>query len=509
MGITVQYCAEEFDNNGSPVSTIVKGVKRAMAGEYSRELSTKVFAGQGRLIELGFRQGRAPGFGLRCCLIDHGATVKGRLARGEHKSIQTDRMIIVPGPEEEIEIVRWIYRSFTIDGKSEREIAIELNERRIPTDLGRPWTRASVHQVLINEKYIGNTVWNRGSFKLKKKHVRNIPDTWLRANGVFEPIVDHAVFEATQAAIRERSIRLSNDELFEILRRLLQRNGYLSGLIIDEADATPSSGAYQSRFGSLLRAYQLVGFTPDRDYRYIEINRERRRIHPEVVAEVVAGIEQAGGAVEQDQRRTCSRSMASSRRRLLLFAARKARPDRCAGTFGLILAYSLAMQKKLDQENNNASCPPDDPDNDDFNDPPVSPLIIDLDGDGVHTTNLFGSRTFFDLDGDGLAEHTAWASPSDGFLALDRNNNGRIDNISELFGNRTRDGFFVLRELDSNNDGIISVADNAYSQLKAWRDANSDGQSEESELLSLGDAHIASISLQATAVNQTQSQVGS
>ena len=300
-GITVQYCAEQFDNDGSPVSTIVKGVKRAMAGEYSRELSTKVFAGQCRLIELGFRQGGAPGFGLRRCLIDQGATVKGRLARGEHKSIQTDRVILVPGPEEEIEIVRWIYRSFTNDGKSEREIATELNERRIPTDLDRPWTRATVHQVLINEKYIGNNVWNRSSFKLKKKHVRNSPDTWLRAKGVFEPIVDHDVFEAAQAVIRERSIRLSNDELLEILRRLLQRNGYLSGLIIDEADATPSSGAYQSRFGSLLRAYQLVGFTPDRDYRYIEINRELRRMHPEVVAEVIAGVEQAGGTVEQDQ----------------------------------------------------------------------------------------------------------------------------------------------------------------------------------------------------------------
>ena len=300
-GIAVQYCAEQFDNDGSPVSTIVKGVKRAMAGEYSRELSTKVFAGQCRLIELGFRQGGAPGFGLRRCLIDQGATVKGRLARGEHKSIQTDRVILVPGPEEEIEIVRWIYRSFTNDGKSEREIATELNERRIPTDFGRPWTRATVHQVLINEKYIGNNVWNRSSFKLKKKHVRNSPDTWLRAKGVFEPIVDHDVFEAAQAVIRERSIRLSNDELLEILRRLLQRNGYLSGLIIDEADATPSSGAYQSRFGSLLRAYQLVGFTPDRDYRYIEINRELRRMHPEVVAEVIAGVEQAGGTVEQDQ----------------------------------------------------------------------------------------------------------------------------------------------------------------------------------------------------------------
>ena len=64
-GILVIYCAEQFENDGSPVSTIVKGVKRAMAGEYSRELSAKVFAGQCRLIELGFRQGGPAGFGLR------------------------------------------------------------------------------------------------------------------------------------------------------------------------------------------------------------------------------------------------------------------------------------------------------------------------------------------------------------------------------------------------------------------------------------------------------------
>ena len=69
-GIEVQYCAEQFENDGSPVSTIVKGVKRAMAGEYSRELSAKVFAGQCRLIEIGYRQGGPAGYGLRRMLVD-------------------------------------------------------------------------------------------------------------------------------------------------------------------------------------------------------------------------------------------------------------------------------------------------------------------------------------------------------------------------------------------------------------------------------------------------------
>lgn len=299
-GISVHYCAEQFDNDGSPVSTIVKGVKRAMAGEYSRELSAKVFAGQCRLIELGFRQGGPPGLGLRRCLIDQNAERKGFLARGEHKSIQTDRVILVPGPAEEIEVVRGIYRAFTDERQSEREIAADLNVRGIPTDLGRPWTRAAVHQVLINEKYIGNNVWGRHSFKLKKRHIRNSPDNWLRANGAFERIVDLDQFEAAQAIIRERAVRLSDDDLLAALRQLLEDHGYLSGLIIDESEAAPSRGAYLSRFGSLLRAYQLIGYTPDRDYQYLRINRELRKLHPEIVTQVVAGVESAGGRVERD-----------------------------------------------------------------------------------------------------------------------------------------------------------------------------------------------------------------
>ena len=81
-GIAVHYCAEQFANDGSPVSTIVKGVKRAMAGEYSRELSVKVFAGQCRLIELGFRQGGAAGYGLRRMRVDERGEPQDILAPG-------------------------------------------------------------------------------------------------------------------------------------------------------------------------------------------------------------------------------------------------------------------------------------------------------------------------------------------------------------------------------------------------------------------------------------------
>ena len=109
-GINVAYCAEQFENDGSPVSTIVKGVKRAMAGEYSRELSVKVFTGQCRLIELGFRQGGPAGYGLRRVLVDERGNIKAELKRGEHKSLQTDRVILMPGPDEGVAWVNKMYR---------------------------------------------------------------------------------------------------------------------------------------------------------------------------------------------------------------------------------------------------------------------------------------------------------------------------------------------------------------------------------------------------------------
>jgi len=182
-GVSVNYCAEQFENDGSPMSSVMKTMKRTMAGEYSRELSTKVYQGACRLIRMGFKQGGSAGFGLRRALIDQNRQHKGVLKMGEHKSIQTDRVILTPGPEEEVKIVRWIYQAFVNEGKNELEIARALNEQGVLTDFGRAWTRATIHQVLTNEKYIGNNVYHRTSFKLKRKHVVNPEEKWIRGDG--------------------------------------------------------------------------------------------------------------------------------------------------------------------------------------------------------------------------------------------------------------------------------------------------------------------------------------
>ena len=299
-GIRVIYCAEQFDNDGSPVSTIVKGVKRAMAGEYSRELSGKVFAGQCRLIELGYRQGGPAGFGLRRVLLDQSGHTKAELKRGEHKSLQTDRVVLRPGPVDEIETVGQIYRWFVEDGLNEHEIAKRLTGAGVTTDLGRAWTRGTVHQILTNEKYIGSNIFNRRSFKLKRKRVVNPPELWIRKDHAFDAIVTPEQFFMAQGIIMARTRRFTDEELLERLKALYQGQGYLSGIMIDEAEGMASSSVYSHRFGSLIRAYTLVGYTPDKDYSYLEINRHLRRLHPEIVQRTQAEIVSVGAHIEHD-----------------------------------------------------------------------------------------------------------------------------------------------------------------------------------------------------------------
>lgn len=301
-GITVHYCAEQFQNDGSPISALIKTVKRTMAGEYSRELSVKVFAGQCRLIELGFRQGGPAGFGLRRQLVAMDGSAKEILSRGQQKSIQTDRVVLVPGPTDEVETVRTVFDSFTNREQTEAQIALSLNNNGLRTDQGRSWTRGTIHQMLTNPKYVGMNVYNRRSFKLKRKRVINPPEMWIRKENAFEPIVPVEQFLLAQEIIQKRSRHFTDAEMLEKLRDLFQRYGKLSGILIDEAEAMPSSSAYRSRFSSLVRAYQLVGFTPFRDFAYVELNRTLRKAYAHQCEKLLSQIRATGASVCQDPR---------------------------------------------------------------------------------------------------------------------------------------------------------------------------------------------------------------
>ena len=94
----------------------------------------------------------------------------------------------------------------------------------------------------------------------KEHHVENPPEMWIRKEGAFEAIVPIEMFMTAQEIITARSAKMSDEELAGALRRLYAEHGQISGVLIDQSDALPSATWYRTRFGSLRRAYALIGY---------------------------------------------------------------------------------------------------------------------------------------------------------------------------------------------------------------------------------------------------------
>jgi hypothetical protein len=133
-----------------------------------------------------------------------------------------------------------------------------------------------------------------------------------------------------------------------------------------------------------------------------------------------------------------------------------------------------------------------------------SPLILDLNGDGVKTLNKTAGK-HFDHAGDGFAERTGWVDKDDGLLVRDLNGDGKITSGRELFGNHTllknginagkqaANGFEALKDLDSNADGLVDDKDAGFASLRVWKDTNGNGLTDTGELLSLAQAGVKSL----------------
>jgi Recombinase len=166
-----------------------------------------------------------------------------------------------PGPPHEVATVRWIFKTFVEDGKTEPELARMLNGCGLRTIKGGAWAPHAIRRILCNERYIGNYVWNRISTRLRSAAARNAPDKWVRAEGAIAAIVPRPVFDAAQHIMRRRKRKVTADEKLDPLRRLLRKHGRLTGAIIRRARDTPSVSSYRVWFGGLIPAYRLVGFT--------------------------------------------------------------------------------------------------------------------------------------------------------------------------------------------------------------------------------------------------------
>ena len=275
-GIPVHYCAEVFANDGTLSSFIMKALKRTMAAEYSRELGVKVLAGQKRLAAIGFKQGGMPGYGLRRLLISTDRRPKQCLAFGERKSLVSDRVVLVPGSDREVQVVRDIYRMLISDSMSIHAIARELNARGIKYEGDARWTHHTVAEVMTNPKYAGFHVYGRTSSRLYTPSVKLPKSEWILTPGAFEPIVDHTTFLTAQQVLSDRTTNISDEDLLKRLKLLLFREGRLSLRLIRNSIDVPSPSTYRHRFGSLRRAYQMIGYGRPEQFGPIDLRKPGR-----------------------------------------------------------------------------------------------------------------------------------------------------------------------------------------------------------------------------------------
>lgn len=285
-GVAVVYCAEPFENDGSMVSTILKNMKRAMASEFSRELSFKVSRAHRQQAVLGFSQGGVLQYGVRRLLVNKDREPLFLLKPGERKGLSSDRVLLVPGPPNEISVVQRIFDMFVNQKRSMSRISISLNQEGLPSTNGRVWNHRRVKAVLSNELMIGYYVYNRRSYLLKGRPKRNPPEQWTRAR-VMDPIVDLRQFDKAQRELRcKRGYGYERPRMVKCLQRLFKEKKKLTVSIINACPYTPAAAAYVAHFGSLRAAYAAVGYKQcsappkaDRHYSDEELLDCLRRLH--------------------------------------------------------------------------------------------------------------------------------------------------------------------------------------------------------------------------------------
>jgi DNA invertase Pin-like site-specific DNA recombinase len=286
-GIPLHYCAEPFQNDGTPSSSMLKALKRGMASEFSRELGEKVIRGKTRLVQLGFWVGGPAGYAYRRMMVSKDGKRMKLLKFGEHKSLTSDRVILVRGDRREVKIVQLIF-SMAVQGLGTGEIARRLNQEGITRRGGRPWERVYVRNILNNPKYAGCNVWNRFSRRLRTNRVAIDKRNWIMKPEAFDAIVDEKTFEMAQAALPKRENALWSDaEMLKKLKRLLGAKGRLSLSIIEKARGMPCTTTLFYRFGSYRNMYRSLGLhVPDIDAFGKEQQEPTLRLRRRVVTKI-------------------------------------------------------------------------------------------------------------------------------------------------------------------------------------------------------------------------------
>jgi DNA invertase Pin-like site-specific DNA recombinase len=292
-GVQVRYCAEQFENDNSTTSNLLKALKRTMAGEYSRELSVKIVDGQRRLAAMGYWQGGCPPYGMLRRIINKNGELKEVLAFGQWKSVSTDRVVLTPGPKNEVATIQLAFDLFTKQRKNRYEIADILNQRRHFWG-HTPWNIAKLLRLLTNPVY-------KGAYPYCKHHLtRNLPpDKWLIREHAFPAIISANQWQQAKDRISEEVKKPVDSEMLEGLRRLWKRKGTLSSTLINAAKDIPSAVAYAKHFGGINEAYKLIGFPIKRDVGFLHAIRVTRQIRDGICEDICSRVQASGGTAER------------------------------------------------------------------------------------------------------------------------------------------------------------------------------------------------------------------
>jgi DNA-directed RNA polymerase specialized sigma24 family protein len=293
-GITVHYCAEQFENDNSTTSNLLKALKRTMASEFSRELSVKLSTGMRRLASMGYWQGGYAPFGLVRQLIAANGEPKQILKDGEWHGVTTDRTVLVPGHPREVKTVKLAFDLYTQEHRSRRQIVDILNQRSIPPRSGKPWTMARLSRLLRADVYKGAYAY--GKYVQRKLVPRG---KWSICARAFQGIVSEEQWEDANARIRKEMVPYIDSEMLASLRQLWRRKGKLTERIINAARNLPSAVAYQRHFGSLNEAYKLIGYRLPREYTYVHAITMTRRMRDKLRDEICDQIRTTGATAER------------------------------------------------------------------------------------------------------------------------------------------------------------------------------------------------------------------
>jgi DNA invertase Pin-like site-specific DNA recombinase len=298
-GVRLLYVAEPFQSDGTPMSAVLKGLKRSMAAEYSRELSAKVYAGQCRVAKAGFHMGGPPGYGLRRMRVDAKGNPKGILEAGEHKALTTDHVKVVLGPIAEVRLVRWMFRE-SAAGVECDAITRKLNARGPLNANGRPWSLTGVRTMLNDPRYIGTSIFGRTTQSIGRIRGALTPEREVRVEGAFPALIAPELFHRAKAVRDARNRKPSDDEMLDGMRALWKLDGAITSRRLNTFAGTPTAQAYLRRFGSLRAAYRMIGYDQGRDLTYGDLRELLRPWRTSLIHYLVDQLTEDGSTVERD-----------------------------------------------------------------------------------------------------------------------------------------------------------------------------------------------------------------